>query len=242
MDQKTWRWRDLHQCDGKAEHGRSRAIRCAHAWHAAHEGGIDGDYAVRRTLHNGSLKLMADQPRFRDVKIGIIVSSVRALKIFLRNAPTACNRLPTTSLSKDRWQGAPRIWRGLARIQSQGYRDRGDLDFLKKEELEYPGLARRRYFYRHGCGRVPAAGRRRRATRDPVYGHRRMRTAVSRPNRLFSTGRRKDVYRVDQLSPTGYPLRLLRSSPCINPNIKPQCEPFGYILNRDGTCAVYRCL
>ncbi len=52
---------------------------------AAMEAGIDG-ITLSAGLHNSSLKLIANQPRFRDVKIGIIVSSVRALKIFLRNA------------------------------------------------------------------------------------------------------------------------------------------------------------
>ncbi|HHQ13439.1 MAG TPA: nitronate monooxygenase, partial [Chromatiales bacterium] len=58
----------------------------------AMDGGIDG-ITLSAGLHTGSLKLIQDNPRFRDVNIGIIVSSVRALKIFLRSGKRL-NRLP----------------------------------------------------------------------------------------------------------------------------------------------------
>ena len=44
-------------------------------------------------LHLGSFALMEDHPRFRDAKLGIIVSSVRALQLFLRKT-ARLNRLP----------------------------------------------------------------------------------------------------------------------------------------------------
>src|SRR5471032_1846280 len=50
---------------------------------AALDAGIDG-ITLSAGLHFGSFALMADHPRFRDAKLGIIVSSVRALEIFLR--------------------------------------------------------------------------------------------------------------------------------------------------------------
>jgi nitronate monooxygenase len=56
------------------------------------DGGIDG-VTLSAGLHNGTLKLIADHPRFRDVNIGIIVSSLRALKIFLRSGARV-DRLP----------------------------------------------------------------------------------------------------------------------------------------------------
>ena len=51
----------------------------------AMDGGIDG-ITLAAGLHTGTLKLIEDHPRFRDVNIGIIVSSARALKIFLRSS------------------------------------------------------------------------------------------------------------------------------------------------------------
>nr|MBP7323955.1 nitronate monooxygenase [Deltaproteobacteria bacterium] len=49
---------------------------------SAMDGGIDG-ITLSAGLHLRSLELVRDHPRFHDVKIGIIVSSARALKIFL---------------------------------------------------------------------------------------------------------------------------------------------------------------
>jgi nitronate monooxygenase len=50
---------------------------------AALDAGIDG-ITLAAGLHLGSLALIEDHPRFRDAKIGIIVSSVRALQLFLK--------------------------------------------------------------------------------------------------------------------------------------------------------------
>jgi len=47
----------------------------------------------------------------------------------------------------------------------------------------------------------------------------------------------KDDVVVSSVSPTGYPLRMLVMSPCLNSNIEPQCGPFGYALGGDGKCA-----
>ena len=59
---------------------------------SALDAGIDG-ITLAAGLHLGSFALMEDHPRFRDAKLGIIVSSLRALQLFLRkNART--NRLP----------------------------------------------------------------------------------------------------------------------------------------------------
>src|SRR3990172_4095553 len=54
--------------------------------------GIDG-ITLAAGLHLGSFALMEDHPRFRDAKLGIIVSSLRALQLFLRKN-AKLNRLP----------------------------------------------------------------------------------------------------------------------------------------------------
>src|SRR3954465_14855811 len=56
------------------------------------DAGIDG-ITLSAGLHLGSFALIEDHPRFRDAKLGIIVSSVRALQIFLRKN-AKLNRLP----------------------------------------------------------------------------------------------------------------------------------------------------
>ena len=59
---------------------------------AALDAGIDG-ITLSAGLHLGSLALIADHPRFRDAKLGIIVSSLRALQLFLRKN-ARLDRLP----------------------------------------------------------------------------------------------------------------------------------------------------
>jgi nitronate monooxygenase len=59
---------------------------------AALDAGIDG-ITMSAGLHLGSFELIKDHPRFRDAKLGIIVSSVRALQIFIRKV-SKLNRLP----------------------------------------------------------------------------------------------------------------------------------------------------
>jgi NAD(P)H-dependent flavin oxidoreductase YrpB (nitropropane dioxygenase family) len=59
---------------------------------AALDAGIDG-ITMSAGLHLGSFELIKDHPRFRDAKLGIIVSSVRALQLFLRKV-SRLNRLP----------------------------------------------------------------------------------------------------------------------------------------------------
>ena len=52
---------------------------------AALDAGIDG-ISLSAGLHLGSFALIEDHPRFRDAQLGIIVSSLRALQLFLRSA------------------------------------------------------------------------------------------------------------------------------------------------------------
>ena len=59
---------------------------------AAMDAGIDG-ITLSAGLHLGSIELMKDHPRFKDVMLGIIVSSGRALRPFLKRA-AKFKRLP----------------------------------------------------------------------------------------------------------------------------------------------------
>nr|HPR07214.1 nitronate monooxygenase [Denitromonas sp.] len=38
------------------------------------------------------------------------------------------------------------------------------------------------------------------------------------------------------ISPTGYPMRMLKSSPAIGDGIRPNCEAYGYLLDAKGNC------
>ena len=199
---------------------------------AALEGGIDG-VTLSAGLHNSTLKIISDLPRFRDVKIGIIVSSVRALKIFLRSG-SRVDRLPDYIVVEGPLAGGHlgfgTDWReyNLKDIFVDV------VDFLKKEQLDIPAIPAGGIFtgtdatdyMQLGASAVQLA------TRFTVTNECGL---PDKAKQTFFNAEEKDVF-VSTLSPTGYPLRLLRQSPCINSNVKPQCEPLGYILNKDGGC------
>ena len=49
---------------------------------------------------------------------------------------------------------------------------------------------------------------------------------------------------VNTISPTGYPMRMLKSSPGIGSGIRPNCEAYGYLLDANGRCSyidAYNC-
>jgi NAD(P)H-dependent flavin oxidoreductase YrpB (nitropropane dioxygenase family) len=42
---------------------------------------------------------------------------------------------------------------------------------------------------------------------------------------------------VNTVSPTGYPMRMLRNTPAIGAGTRPNCEAYGYLLDGNGSCA-----
>jgi NAD(P)H-dependent flavin oxidoreductase YrpB (nitropropane dioxygenase family) len=42
---------------------------------------------------------------------------------------------------------------------------------------------------------------------------------------------------VNTISPTGYPMRMLRNTPAIGAGTRPNCEAYGYLLDGNGGCA-----
>jgi nitronate monooxygenase len=42
---------------------------------------------------------------------------------------------------------------------------------------------------------------------------------------------------VNGISPTGYPMRMLKSTPAIGAGIRPGCESYGYLLDATGNCS-----
>jgi nitronate monooxygenase len=47
----------------------------------------------------------------------------------------------------------------------------------------------------------------------------------------------EDDIEVNQISPTGYPMRMIKSQPGIGDGIRPNCEAYGYLLDANGKCA-----
>lgn len=199
---------------------------------AALDAGIDG-ITLSAGLHNGTLKLIKDHPRFREVKIGIIVSSVRALKIFLRSGKRV-DRVPDYCIVEGPLAGGHlgfgEDWADydLKNIIPEV------LDFVKEEKLDiavipaggiFTGTDAVEYM-KMGCAAVQVATR---FTISKECG------LPEHVKQQYLLAEEKDV-EVNSLSATGYLIRMLKNSPAIGSNIKPQCEPLGYTLSSEGTC------
>ena len=132
------------------------------------DGGIDG-ITLAAGLHLGSFGLIEDHPRFRDVKLGIIVSSVRALQLFLRKSGRT-NRLPDYVVVEGPLAGGHlgfgMDWReyDLATITKEV------VEFIKTEAAgQYPCTGGRWRIYRHRCGELHGNGRGRCASGNALY-------------------------------------------------------------------------
>ncbi len=201
---------------------------------AAMDAGIDG-ITLSAGLNLRSLELMQDHPRFRDVKIGIIVSSVRALKIFLRRAARV-RRLPDYIVVEGPLAGGHlgfdvKDWHryDLKEIVQEV------LNFLKDEDLKIPVIPAGGVFT--GTDGVEflqmGAAALQVATRFTVTNESGLPDDVKQK---YLEAEEQDVV-VNSVSPTGYPMRMLKQTPALSTTTKPNCEALGYILDNQGNCA-----
>jgi NAD(P)H-dependent flavin oxidoreductase YrpB (nitropropane dioxygenase family) len=200
---------------------------------SALDAGIDG-ITLSAGLHLGSFALLAEHPRFRDAKLGIIVSSVRALQLFLRKN-SRLNRLPDYVIVEGPLAGGHlgfgMDWAqyDLATIAAE------ILLYLKTEQLEIPLIAAGGVFtgsdavsfLELGAAAVQVA------TRFTISDECGLPTKVKQD--YFMAG--EEDIEVNTISPTGYPMRMLKSTPAIGAGIRPNCEAYGYLLDGAGGCA-----
>jgi NAD(P)H-dependent flavin oxidoreductase YrpB (nitropropane dioxygenase family) len=200
---------------------------------SALDAGIDG-ITLSAGLHLGSFGLIADHPRFRDAKLGIIVSSVRALQLFLRKN-ARLDRRPDYVIVEGPLAGGHlgfgMDWAkyDLATIIAEV------VHFLKTEELDIPVVAAggiftgtdATSFLEMGAAAVQVA------TRFTVANECGLPADVKQDYYRAS----EDDIVVNTISPTGYPMRMLKSTPAIGSGIRPNCEAYGYLLDGNGGCA-----
>lgn len=200
---------------------------------SALDAGIDG-ITLSAGLHLNSFGLIEDHPRFRDAKLGIIVSSVRALQIFLRKN-AKLNRLPDYVVVEGPLAGGHlgfgSDWEqyDLATIIAD------IVHYLKAEDLEIPVVAAGGIFtgtdavsfLENGASAVQVA------TRFTIAEECGLPYKVKQE--YFKAS--EDDIEVNNISPTGYPMRMLKSSPAIGSGIRPGCESYGYLLDGSGNCS-----
>ena len=200
---------------------------------SALDAGIDG-ITLSAGLHLGSFALMEDHPRFRDAKLGIIVSSLRALQLFLRkNARLA--RLPDYVVVEGPLAGGH-----LGFGMDWAKYDLGVIfteirQYLAAEQLDIPVIPAGGIFtggdavsyLENGAAAVQVA------TRFTVTRE------CGLPDKVKQEYFRadEDDIEVNMISPTGYPMRMLKGSPAIGWGLRPNCEAYGYLLDGSGNCA-----
>jgi len=200
---------------------------------SALDAGADG-ITLAAGLHLGSFALIEDHPRFRDAKLGIIVSSLRALQLFLRKSART-NRMPDYVVVEGPLAGGHlgfgMDWAkyDLATIVAEIHA------WLLAEKLDIPLIpaggiftgSDAASFLEMGAGAVQVATRftvtRECGLPEDVQQH------------YFKAS--EDQIVVNQISPTGYPMRMLTGSPAIGSGIRPNCEAYGYLLDSNGNCS-----
>jgi nitronate monooxygenase len=200
---------------------------------SALDAGIDG-ITLSAGLHLGSFGLMAEHKRFRDAKLGIIVSSVRALQLFLRKT-ARLNRLPDYVIIEGPLAGG-HLGFGMDWAQYDLATIVGEVaQFLKAEQLDIPLVAAGGIFtgtdavnfLNNGAAAVQVA------TRFTIANECGLPDKVKQE---YFKASEEDII-VNGVSPTGYPMRMLKNTPAIGSGIRPNCEAYGYLLDGSGGCA-----
>lgn len=232
MSRKTGRGLILINCMEKLTMNASAATLKTRL-NAALDGGIDG-ITLSAGLHLSSMKLVQDNPRFREALIGIVVSSTRALQIFMKRAQ-AVNRLPDYIVVEGPLAGG-----------HLGFGDdwaeynledivRDVVKWLEDNHFDIPVFAAGGIFTGedavHFVRDVGAAGVQV-ATRFAVTQESGLPQAVKQ---RYIDAKDEDV-QVNHFSTTGYPMRMLKDSPAITSDIRPNCEAYGYLLQK-GECS-----
>jgi nitronate monooxygenase len=199
---------------------------------AALDSGIDG-ITLAAGLHLGSFSLMEDHPRFRDAKLGIIVSSLRALQLFLKKSART-GRLPDYVVIEGPLAGGH-----LGFGMDWAKYDLASIvieirEWMKTEHLDIPLIPAGGIFtgsdavafLETGAAAVQVA------TRFTVSNECGLPEDVQQE---YLKAGEADI-EVNTISPTGYPMRMLKNSPGIGDGIRPNCEAYGYLLDSNGSC------
>ena len=200
---------------------------------SAMDAGIDG-ITLAAGLHMGSFALIQDHPRFHDVKLGIIVSSLRALQLFLKKNARGSGRLPDYIVVEgplagghlgfgDDWAEYD-LAAILTEIQNWLSAEKLDIPLIPAGGIFTGGDAVK--FLEQGAAAVQVA------TRFTVTQE------CGLPDDVKQTyfQATEEQIEVNNVSPTGYPMRMLKGCPAIGSGVRPNCEAFGYLLDGSGHC------
>ncbi|MES2237756.1 MAG: nitronate monooxygenase [Pseudomonadota bacterium] len=199
---------------------------------AAMDAGIDG-ITLSAGLHLGTFALIEDHPRFRDVKLGIIVSSLRALQIFLKKIART-NRLPDYIIIEGPLAGG-HLGFGMDWMQYDLATIFVEIrDWMAAQQLDIPLIPAGGIFTGSDATGFLAQG----AAAVQVATRFTVTNECGLPDHVkqeYFKASEEDIV-VNTISPTGYPMRMLKNSPAIGDGIRPNCEAYGYLLDANGNC------
>ena len=199
---------------------------------SAMDAGIDG-ITLAAGLHLGSFALVEDHPRFRDVYMGIIVSSLRALQLFIKKSART-GRLPDYVVVEGPLAGG-HLGFGMDWANYDLATIVGEIQaWLKQENLAIPLVPAGGIFTGSDAARFLEAG----AAAVQVATRFTVTRECGLPDKVKPEYFRadEDDIEVNTISPTGYPMRMLKNSPAIGDGIRPNCEAYGYLLDAKGSC------
>ena len=200
---------------------------------AAMDAGIDG-ITLAAGLHLGSFALIQDHPRFHDVKLGIIVSSLRALQLFLKKNARGSGRLPDYIVVEGPLAGG-HLGFGEDWAQYDLVTILAEVrDWLRAESLDIPLIPAGGIFtgsdavafLEQGAAAVQVA------TRFTVTRECGLPDDVKQ---IYFQATEEQI-EVNNVSPTGYPMRMLKECPARGSGVRPNCEAYGYLLDASGHC------
>ena len=197
------------------------------------DAGIDG-ITLAAGLHLNSFSLIEDHPRFRDAKLGIIVSSVRALQLFIRKNMRT-NRMPDYVVVEGPLAGG-HLGFGMDWAKYDLATIAADvIAWLKNEKLDIPVIPAGGIFTGSDAVRYMEMG----AAGIQVATRFTVTQECGLPDKVKQEYFRatEDQIEVNETSPTGYPMRMLKNSPSIGSGIRPNCEAYGYLLDANGGCS-----
>ena len=200
---------------------------------AALDAGIDG-ITLAAGLNLGSFALIEDHPRFRHAFLGVIVSSLRALQLFLRKTATY-NRLPDYVVVEGPLAGG-HLGFGLdwakydlasivTEIRAWLQREQRNIPLIPAGGIFTGSDAAA--FLKEGAAAVQVA------TRFTVARECGLPEDVQQE---YLKANEEDI-EVNMISTTGYPMRMLSKCPAIGNGIRPNCEAYGYLLDAHGHCS-----
>lgn len=199
---------------------------------AALDGGVDG-ITMSAGLHLSSLKLMQENPRFKDALLGLVVSSSRALNLFLKRTASVGRKLDYIVVEgplAGGHLGFGEDWRNYRLPDIV----KDVVATVKNAGLNIPVLGAGGIFTGEDAVdlmKETGASGVQVATRFTIAKESGLPDEVKQ---IYIDAKDEDV-EVNHKSPTGYLMRMLKSSPAISDNHRPNCESYGYMLSH-GTC------